>query len=116
MSTDAPKDPTIERIEQAREQRRAEADSAAGEAQLVKDFQREADKRGDAEIAEIERMLVARCEQLNAKKSAEIPDFVYRGSTHELRAGNFALILELTNGYSPYFFKMVSGLRHDAAQ
>jgi hypothetical protein len=115
MSSDnKPKDPIVEKIEQARERRKAEADVAAGEKALAGDFQQQANKNGKAELDKIEALLNSRCGEINA--SGADPAFEYYAETHTLRAGNFALRLEVTEGYSPYFFDMISGLRRDAAQ
>ncbi|MGH9970585.1 MAG: hypothetical protein ACREBG_22735 [Pyrinomonadaceae bacterium] len=116
MSSTNPKDPIIEKIERAREQKKAEADATAGERELMADFQRQANKNGKAEVEKIEALLVARCEDMNRKKAGDIPDFLYDKQSHELRAGNFALILGLTEGFSPYRLDMTSGLRRDANQ
>lgn len=116
MSSNKPKDPIAEQIRKAKEKQKAEADVATGERTLATDFQRQADKAGREELAEIEAMLAARCQTINGDKAEDVPEFQYDGRTHELRAGNFALILHLTEGYSPYFFDMSSGLRNNAAQ
>ncbi|HVS82164.1 MAG TPA: hypothetical protein VHE60_10560 [Pyrinomonadaceae bacterium] len=116
MSSDDPKDPIAEQIRLARETKRAESDAAAGEQQLAADFQRQADKNGKGELEKIEALFAARGETINADKDADDPEFQYNAATHELRAGQFAICLELTQGFSPYRFDMVSGLRRDAAQ
>ena len=73
-------------------------------------------KTAVAEVAKIESLLVTRCDEINATKDAEDPAFEFNRTTHELRAGQFATYLELTEGFSPYRFDMVSGLCRDAAQ
>jgi hypothetical protein len=116
MSSDQHKDPIAEQISKAKERRKAEADLAAGERNLVGDFQRQADRSGPGEVAKIEALLAARCETINADKDADDPEFQYNAATHELRAGKFAVYLELTEGFSPYRLDMVSGLPRNAAQ
>src|SRR5260370_10113361 len=114
MSSDDARDPIAEQINQARERKKAEADAAAGERSLAADFQRQADRTGKEELEKIEALLADRCEKIN--EAGDVPDFHYDDHSHVLRAGNFALILDLTEAYSPYFFDMTSGLRPDAAQ
>ena len=80
------------------------------------DFQSEADRQAPGEVAKIEAAFAERCQSVNADKNADDPEFQYDATTHELRAGQFATYLELTQGYSPYRLDMVSGLRRDAAQ
>jgi len=114
MSSDDPRDPIAQQIRSAREKKKAEADASAGERGLVSDFQRQADRDGRGELTKIERLLAARCEKIN--EAGDAPAFHYDDHSHVLRAGNLALVLDLTEGYSPYFFDMTSGLRPDAAQ
>lgn len=117
MSSDRPKDPFAERLRRAKEERKAESDAAAGERDLLRQFQRQADKEAPDEVAKIEALLAARCATINADKDVDDPEFQYDAKRHELRAGEkFATYLELTEGFSPYRFDMVSGLRSDAAQ
>jgi hypothetical protein len=116
MSSNRPTDPIDERIRKAKETQKAEADVEAGEHALANEFQRQADKTGREELAKIEAMLAARCQTINANRAEDVPECQYDERRHELRAGKFALILSLTEGYSPYFFDMTSGLRSDAAQ
>jgi hypothetical protein len=116
MSTDRPKDPIIEKIRQAKDERKADADAAAGERDLEKEFQRQADKAAPGEVAKIERLFAERCETINADRDADDPEFKYNAATHELTADRFATYLELTQGFSPYRLDMVSGLPRNAAQ
>lgn len=116
MSSEKPKDPITEQISKAKERKKAEADVATAERTLTTDFQGQADKTGREELAKIESMLAARCRAINDDKAEDIPEFQYDEGSHRVRAGNFDLTLELTVGYSPYFFDMTSGLRSDAAQ
>ena len=116
MSSDRPKDPIIEKIRQAKDQQKADADAAAGEASLEKDFQRQADKAGPGEVAKIEGLFAERCETINAARAEDDPEFKYNATTHELVADRFATYLELTEGFSPYRLDMVSGLPRNAAQ
>ncbi len=119
MSSNTPKDPIAEKLAQARdirEQQRAEADAAADQAELDRTYQSRADKSGRDEVSRIEERFISRCESINADKSEDDPDFRYDSTTHELRAGNYAIRLSLSEGFSPYWFDMYSGMRSDANQ
>src|SRR5205823_4381474 len=83
---------------------------------LAGEFQRQADTVAPGEVEKIEASFAARSETINADKDADDPEFRYNPTTHELRAGQFATWLELTQGFSPYRVDMVSSLRRDAAQ
>ncbi len=116
MNSDNPKDPIVERLREAAEHRKANADAAAGERALAVDFQQQANKAALAEVAKVEQSFADRCGTINAARDADHPEFQFNLITHELRAGQFATYLELTEGFSPYRLDMVSGLRRDAAQ
>jgi hypothetical protein len=116
MSSDKPKDRIAEKIKQAKEERKDDADAAIGERDLAGEFRRQADKIVPSEVEKIEASFAARSETINADKDADDPEFRYNAATHELRAGQFAIWLELTHGFSPYRVDMVSSLRRDAAQ
>lgn len=116
MSTQKPNDPIADRLRQARDNKEADVAATAGERALIADFQRQGNKTAVNEVGKIEKLFAARCEAINAAKDVEDPEFAFNGATHELRAGQFATYLELTEGFSPYRLDMVSGLRRDAAQ
>jgi len=116
MNSDDAKDPIVERLREASERRKADADAAAGERALVIDFQQQANKAAVAEVAKVEQSFAERCDAINAARDADDPEFQFNPITHELRAGQFATYLELTQGFSPYRLDMVSSLRRDAAQ
>lgn len=116
MNSNRPKDPIAEQMAKAKEARKSQADAATGQRNLMNDFQREADRQAPGEVAKIEAAFADRCQRVNADKDADDPEFQYNTNTHELRAGQFATYLELTQGFSPYRLDMVSGLRRDAAQ
>ena len=116
MKSENSKDPIADRLREAREIRKANADAASGERALVTDFQQQANKAAVEEVGKIEQSFIARCDTINAAKDGDDPEFRFNEATHELRAGQFATYLELTEGFSPYRFDMVSGLRRDAAQ
>lgn len=116
MNSDRPKDSIPEQMAKTKEDRKAQADAATGERNLIKDFQREADRQAPEEVAKIEAAFADRCQRVNADKDADDPEFQYNANTHELRAGQFATYLELTRDFSPYRLDMVSGLRRDADQ
>ena len=116
MSLDQPDDPIVDTLREAIERRKADTDVAAGERALGADFQQQANKAAPAEVAKVEQLFSKRCAAVNATKDAEHPEFQFNPTTHELRAGQFATYLELTEGFSPYRLDMISGLRRDAAQ
>jgi len=114
MNSENSNDPIADKLREARETQKANADAASGERALVADFQ--ANKAAIEEVSKIEKSFAERCASINAAKDEDDPEFRFNPTTHELRAGQFATYLELTEGFSPYRLDMVSGLRRDAAQ
>jgi hypothetical protein len=110
-SNDDPKDPIAEQIREAREKKKDEAHTAAGEREIVLNFQQQADKNGRGQLSEIEALFTARCMRIN--DAGETPEFRYNDQRHILAAGKFALILGLTEGFSPYRFDRTSSLDPD---
>jgi hypothetical protein len=110
-SNNDPKDPIAQRIKEARDKKLDEAHAAAGEREILINYQRQANENGKAQLSEIEERFSARCESIN--DAGQEPKFQYDNQRHRLTAGKFALNLELTEGFSPYRFDMTSTLDHD---
>ena len=105
------KDPIAQRIKEARDKKKDEAHAAAGEREILKNFQQQADRNGKAQLSEIESLFIARCNAIN--EAGEEPKFQYDRQRHRMTAGKFALDLDLTEGFSPYRFDMTSTLDRD---
>lgn len=103
-----PEDPIVERLKEARARKKDEAHAAAGEREIRINYQQQADKNGKDQLSQVEALFIARCEAING--AGEDPQFEYDSKLHRLTAGKFALILGLTEGFSPYRFDMTSTL------